>query len=361
MSINGWPGGVIRKTPITPDGAYYDSAASGVWSLADAASYMRQGLWPIVSNLRATAYWAGGLLGPAATVRTNVIQYVSIASLGNTSDWGDLTAAREQTAGCASSTRGIIAGGFPEPSGFKLSSIEYITISTSGSSSSFGNLHSGTAYLAGLSNSTRGVFGGGMTEIDSGTTNVMNYITIASAGNSADFGDLSSKRYSPMACASTTRGLFGGGATVIGGDQYGVSAIQYITIATTGNALTFGDLSLYRNSGSGLSSSTRGVFLGGDSGNSVDEVSDMVAGSRIDYVTIASTGNATFFGSLTTTQNKSAASCSETRGLTSMKGADPVNVINYITIASTGNALDFGDLINSPISPAGFSNGHGGL
>lgn len=355
MAISNWNAGIIRPVPVAPTGQYQDSVASGVWTIQQAAYWRKQSLWPIAGNLSPIAYWAGGnISGPG---RTNVIQYVSITSLGNASDWGDLTTARDMAAGCSSSTRGIIAGGY-NTAGNRQSSIEYITISTSGSSSSFGNLFAGSNESAGLSNSTRGIFGGGQNEVDN-TTNVMEYITIATTGSATDFGDLSSKRYAPSACASTTRGLFGGGATQIGGNQYSVTAIQYVTIATTGNAETFGDLSLGRNRGRGLSSSTRGVFLGGNSGNSVDEVSSMVTGSRIDYVTIATTGNATFFGSLTQDSRSGAASCSETRGLISV--AYDANVINYITIATTGNALDFGDLLNSPGDPAGFSNAHGGL
>lgn len=41
---NRWPGGIIRKTPVTPSGG----TASGVWSLADAAYWKKQGLWPTV-------------------------------------------------------------------------------------------------------------------------------------------------------------------------------------------------------------------------------------------------------------------------------------------------------------------------
>ena len=37
-----------------------------------------------------------------------------------------------------------------------------------------------------------------------------------------------------------------------------------------------------------------------------------------------------------------------------------VNVIDYITIASTGNAADFGDVLTAT-STNGQSNGHGGL
>jgi hypothetical protein len=47
---NRWPGGIIRKTPVTPAGPYQTGAASGVWSLADASYWTKQGLWPIAGN-----------------------------------------------------------------------------------------------------------------------------------------------------------------------------------------------------------------------------------------------------------------------------------------------------------------------
>ena len=47
---NRWPGGIIRKTPVTPAGPLQNGAASGVWSLADASYWTKQGLWPIAGN-----------------------------------------------------------------------------------------------------------------------------------------------------------------------------------------------------------------------------------------------------------------------------------------------------------------------
>ena len=37
------------------------------------------------------------------------------------------------------------------------------------------------------------------------------------------------------------------------------------------------------------------------------------------------------------------------------------NVCEFITIASTGDATDFGDLIATTMNGGGLSNGHGGL
>lgn len=43
---NRWPGGLIRKTPVTPTGPAQTGAAPGVWTIADASYWVKQGLWP---------------------------------------------------------------------------------------------------------------------------------------------------------------------------------------------------------------------------------------------------------------------------------------------------------------------------
>jgi hypothetical protein len=44
---NRWPGGLIRKTPVTPAGPFQNGAAPGMWTLAEASFWTKQGLWPI--------------------------------------------------------------------------------------------------------------------------------------------------------------------------------------------------------------------------------------------------------------------------------------------------------------------------
>ena len=85
--------------------------------------------------------------------------------------------------------------------------------------------------------------------------------------------------------------------------------------------------------------------------------------NTIDYITIASTGNATAFGSLTVARgtygNGGWGLASTTRGV--FGGAYDFNVIDYVTIASTGNATDFGDLNGTSSVGTTASNSHGGL
>ena len=48
-----WPGNLIRKTPVTPAGPFQNGAAPGIWTLAEASYWVKQGLWPIAGNVLA--------------------------------------------------------------------------------------------------------------------------------------------------------------------------------------------------------------------------------------------------------------------------------------------------------------------
>ena len=50
MSIKDWPGGVVSKNQVVPSGPYLDSTASGIWTMDQAASYTKQGIWPTAGN-----------------------------------------------------------------------------------------------------------------------------------------------------------------------------------------------------------------------------------------------------------------------------------------------------------------------
>ena len=84
----------------------------------------------------------------------------------------------------------------------------------------------------------------------------------------------------------------------------------------------------------------------------------------IDYVTIASTGNATDFGDLTVARNKLCCASSSIIAVFAAgenTSGSSVNTIDQITIASTGNATDWGDLPANQENLAACSNVHGGL
>ena len=185
----------------------------------------------------------------------------------------------------------------------------------------------------------------------------MDYVTIANTGNATDFGNLTTARNAgPAGCASPTRGLFAGG---LYNASSGSDAIDYITIASTGNASDFGDLNVTVNSGAGLSSETRGVF-----GRFYASAGNQGMIDTMDYVTIGSTGNATDFGNLAAATGGGAATSSALRGVFGTgidASSNALNVMEYITIANTGNTTDFGDLTVARGRGAAASTDHGGL
>jgi hypothetical protein len=285
---------------------------------------------------------------PPSTAYTNIIDYVTISSTGNAIDFGDATTSSVNAQGCSSSTRGITSHG-----NVWQNIIDYVTISSTGNAQDFGDDLGGEVGGTGLSNSTRGLLCGGTNP--SGAINSIGYITIASTGNAVDFGDM---RYTGAAAgqASSTRGIF-----TVGSIPLATFNTEFVTISTLGNSAQFGDLSVQRTGSAGFSNSTRGIFAGGVNPTPTPGTQTNI----IDYITIATLGNAIDFGDLYVVRSSHTATCSSTRGVLGggYDGPATTNIMDYITIMSTGNSIDFGDLTYNRWNPAKgvISNGHGGL
>jgi len=288
---------------------------------------------------RGRGVWATGG-NPAGT---NIIDYITISTLGNAQDFGDLTVARYYGGGVSSSTRGAWGGGDTGPK----NEIDYITITSTGNAIDFGDLSQARVGAAGASSSTRGLFMGG--RVAPAQVNTIDYIEISTLGNALDFGDITQNVRNGGSCSSPTRAVRAGG--------FGnTSVIDFVTIASKGNAIIFGDLIQSVQQPGGLSSSTRGVFGGGTAPISVN---------LINFITISSTGNASYFGDLTTRRDYIPGVSTQTRGVFGGGYTSPANTftntIDYITITSAGNAQDFGDITSNYNGATGCSDSHGGL
>ena len=294
---------------------------------------------------------ARGVYGPGEAPHGDTIEYITISTLGDSVDFGNLSVTRF-SGGCggASRTRGIFAGGqVPSPFSFK-DEIDYITISSTGNATDFGNLLVGAYDTDGISNSTRGIINP-CTKSGFTLVNTLEYITIAATGNSVDFGDLSHLRRNAGPLASSTRACFGGGSDPSNQD----TVIDYVTISTLGDATDFGDLNGKATNTLSGSNSTRGLFGGGETPSLTN---------KIDYITIASTANALDFGDLTVARQRSGASTSPTRCVFAGGSGSPtyVDTLDYVEILTKGNAVDFGNLVRGVSRCYGAcSNAHGGL
>tara|TARA_Y100001951_G_scaffold12360_1_gene7900 strand:- start:535 stop:1815 length:1281 start_codon:yes stop_codon:yes gene_type:complete len=222
---------------------------------------------------------------------SNVIDYITIGSTGNASDFGDYTALNEFLAGTSNGYRALFAGGeFGPASNQLLDTTNYVEIATTGNAIEYGSLSQGRSYLSSVSNNSRGIFAGGYA---AGYVNTIDYFTISSSANATDFGDTVATIYSQCGVDDGSRGVFGGGRLSPGSNT---DDIEYISIGTIGNATDWGaELSQARREmNTGASNGSRGVFGGGYVSAATD---------TIDYITIGVSGvDATDFGNMTAGQ-----------------------------------------------------------
>ena len=211
------------------------------------------------------------------TTPSESIEYITLASEGNSIDFGDLTGSRDRASGLSSSTRGLIAGG-RVPSAINI--IDYIEIMTLGNALDFGDLTVATKSPSTTSNGTRGILAHQGTVAE---------LTISSKGNSVDIGkDIFSGEYQCGGASSGTRGMWASGQAV--GAEPVTESIRGVEIASAGNAIEFGKLTVKRSHASGSGSCTRGIWWGGWVAPLAQNV--------IDYVSIQSGGEAEDFGDL---------------------------------------------------------------
>ena len=339
------PPGSIR---FNPDSAHLEYWNGLSWLEFEASSEELGGVLTGTATTFSTngsgtrAFIAGGL-DPGVAAR---IDFITINTFGNSQDFGDLAGSRQRAGAVASRTRGLVAGGFAP--GF-VDTILKLEIASTGSTGNTGStLTQSKNRLHGCGNQTRGIFAWG-----NPSSNVIEYVTIATEGDAVDFGDTSYAAEGGTSVANPVRAVFAGGHTP-GSPSTERDGIQFVTISSTGNGQDFGSLSSTPLQPAGISKSTRGIFAGGDASPNVL--------NTIEFVTIATTGNTTDFGELTGTRFDMTGSSNQTRGVI-CGGSAPglTGIIDSLEIASTGNAVDFGDMDKATMANATSSNGHGGL
>ena len=283
--------------------------------------------------------WAGG----DQPTNINNINFLTISTQGDATDFGDLATVKSSFCAASNSTIAAWAGGYGSQN-----AIQTNIFSSTGNSVDTADLQSNVLTPSGMSNNTRGIFAGGGDPI----RNQIQYYNFAADSDTVDFGDASSAHFTGSGCSSSTRGVFNFGFV----SPARVSNIEFVTISTLGNSQEFGELTKNRNGTGAVSNSIRGVWGGGET---------PAQSNIMDFITISSTGQASDFGDMLTNRwnNSGDGASSSTRGVWG-GGANPSgrsNTIQYIQIATQGDAVDFGDLQFASSNLAACSNGHGGL
>ena len=317
----------------------------------DSLNYLTLPKGTTTQSNRGRGLQMGSYVTPGAS--SNAITYIEIATTGNTKDFGDLIAANASGAATASSTRAVYGGGWNTPG----QDIEYVTIATTGHAIDFGANRNGSgkgAYAPGSGNSTRGLFWS--SQAHPAYYNNIDFVTIATTGACTDFGDIqgANGRYGGATFADPTRAVYAGGVT--GATPNALDTIDRVQIATQGDGTDFGDLTTAKRYTTGASDSTRGVVYAGGS------PSDSTV---IEYITIQGGGGSTDFGDATVARAHIAGMSNSIRGVFA-GGVNPAqtNVMDSIIFQTTGNAVDWGDYVigtNAGSYSSGTSDSHGGL
>jgi len=294
--------------------------------------------------------FAGGY--DASNDYSGVIDYITIPTTGNATDFGDLSVTRAWAGGGSNGTRGVFMGG---KNASYLNTIDYVTITTPSNATDFGNLNNNMGYANETACSdTRVVQAGGL--LDGEYSEVIDYVTTATAGSASTFGVIQVQSgsspgfrggYGFCGLSNGTKGYFGGCRTNGGMNPSWMS----ITIATTGNAVdTNYDLqhsNMWGGAGASEQGGSRGIIFGG-----YRHTGTNASINDISYVSLPISAHAVDFGDLSAAISDGMAVVGNGRAVFSHKDLTS-DISQYVTIATTGNAVDFGTLTEARSAGAG--------
>ena len=282
------------------------------------------------------------------------IDYLNMTTEGNAIDFGDTSKQFYECAACGNKTRGVFAGG---TYGTNNNIMEFVTIATTGNAADFGDMAESTNPGGGGGNQTRGILCGGAYP----SSNMISFFNMQSKGNATDFGANSpfSGAYSAAMGSPTRTIMFSGRPNP---SYQTTDDIWFITPQSTGIVNDFGT---YQNAAgsdgsfnaAGASSPTRGIIAGGYAGTHPSGTNT----NQMEFLTIATTGNSVDFGDLTRASQMSKGAATSVRGLFAHGYASPVDSVDSVIFTSLGNATHFSDLTFQSESGMSTGNAHGVL
>ena len=158
-------------------------------------------------SVQSNGYRMVRAMGHDGGYNNNTMDYVTIDTPGNAADFGDSTLGRHSHAGASSdldsgSDRGVNYHGIA--AGSHNNTIDYVTISTTGNASDFGDGTAAYTDLGGTSDNSRGVILGGGTGAYTTAYDYIRQITIDTAGNASNLATLSGGRRGPGAASGSS-------------------------------------------------------------------------------------------------------------------------------------------------------------
>lgn len=282
--------------------------------------------------------------GEGTSGNVNVIQYKTVGASADTQDFGDLTSVRKSFKGTGSNiTRGMWIAGIT--SSAQVTDTDYVTVGSTGNATDFGD-SSNAAFGGGREGGSNGTLAFGVGGFASGAGNqqdAMEYFTIASTGNGTDAGDLTAGRNGMTSSDGNSRALNIGGYD---GGAANVNTVDYHTFSTSADAQDHGDASQTTRDGGAAEDTSRVVYALGVGLNS-EKI------NTIEYFNPDSPGDATDFGDSTNARTELTGASNGTLGeffggsIQDGHSNVTVNTCDKITIQTTGDAADTGDLVTA--------------
>jgi len=280
--------------------------------------------------------------GTQSSGGSNTIEYMAIPTGGATTDFGDMGTNRGGHASFGNSGRSVFANGEVSSGNNYTSNMEYVNPSTTGNGVSFGSNDTGKAFVGAVADLTRGVIGGGA--YYSGSWNFrerMDYVTINTTSNSTSFGNLG-WAWAVAGSASSgnnTYGCWSGGVRT--SDTQYVGYFERITIQTTGSASSFGSFSngYGRAYSAGFSDASYSFTAGGINGNSPTYI------DHVDKHSITTGGTGTNVASLSAEKYSLSATNNPTHGVIGGGYASQMyNNIENVNMSTDAISNNFGSL-----------------
>jgi len=280
--------------------------------------------------------------GTQSSGGSNTIEYMAIPTGGATTDFGDMGTNRGGHASFGNSGRSVFANGEVSSGNNYTSNMEYVNPSTTGNGVSFGSNDTGKAFVGAVADLTRGVIGGGA--YYSGSWNFrerMDYVTINTTSNSTSFGNLG-WAWAVAGSASSgnnTYGCWSGGVRT--SDTQYVGYFERITIQTTGSASSFGSFSnsYARAYSAGFSDASYSFTAGGINGSTPTYI------DHVDKHSITTGGTGTNVASLSAEKYSLSATNNPTHGVIGGGYASQMyNNIENVNMSTDAISNNFGSL-----------------
>ena len=331
----------------------YGGGTSGL-PVVGGASFLGTGMWYGVRGLIHLGY--GG-----TSANTDTVEYVTINSASNSTNFGDLSDAKNGCGVTSNSVRVLFAGGYnPNLSPSKPNVIDYFTSSTIANAQDFGDM------LDGNQSNSDGTIGDGQWGLftcgydTTSRINTIQYVTVDTTGNATDHADHSEiVNKSAQACTPTIGVIAGGQKS----DNSISDTIAYFTIQSTSTAADFGNMTVAKQNFAGCSNGAKVGDTGGT--RAVFAAGRNSSGTRIldiDYIDMTTTADAGDFGELTGDGGSGRSglaafsSPADDRGVfAGGYGNGYQNTIDYITFGNLSNATNFGDLSEGSNDSSGAS------